>query len=346
MAEFEKIKKEVKEHLGAISNQDALQALWRSYFGRKGILTHEFRLLEQMSGDERKQAGVKLNLLKKELQEMFGRREQEFIASKQDNFQKEWLDVTHPTKVHQGSLHPITQVTKRAEDIFNSMGFAIVEGPEIEDEKHNFEDLNIPAYHPARDMWDTFWLKPQKNAELNSEQHSSAPLMRTHTSPVQIRFMRANQPPFRIIAPGRVFRYEATDATHNFQFWQLEGLMVDKNISVANFKAVMGEFFSQFFQSEVAVRLRPGYFPFVEPGFEVDAMISKSKGQKKQGKWLELAGAGMVHPRVFEAAGYNPKHWKGFAFGMGLDRLALLRYGLNDVRPFYNGDVRFLKQFQ
>lgn len=249
---------------------------------------------------------------------------------------KEWIDVTAPgKKTALGHLHPLTLVRRKVEEIFENMGFSVIEGPEMETEWYNFDALNIPKEHPARDLWDTFYLK-------------NGLLLRTHTSPVQIRYMEKSQPPLRIIAPGRVFRHEATDFSHEANFYQVEGLMVGKEISVANFKAIIQEFFQRFFSgSAVAsgvgggesaeIRLRPSYFPFVEPGFEVD--------MKRGDGWLEMGGAGMVHPNVLKNAGLNPKEWQGFAFGMGLDRLAMMKYKIDDIRLFYGGDLRFLRQF-
>lgn len=236
------------------------------------------------------------------------------------------IDVTAPGKrPERGHLHPLTLVQNKAIDIFSSMGFEVAEGPEMETEYYNFDALNIPKNHPARDMWDTFWMKNGK-------------LLRTHTSPVQIRYMEEHNPPFRIIAPGRTFRYEATDATHEAQFYQLEGLMIGKNITLANLKAVMEVFFQKFFGSkDIQVRLRPSYFPFVEPGVEVD--------MKYKGKWMEIAGAGMVHPKVLENMKIDSREWRGFAFGMGIDRLAMIKYKIDDIRLFYGSDLRFIKQF-
>jgi len=256
-----------------------------------------------------------------------------------DNEQRK-LDVTAPgKKIERGHLHPLTLVQNKAIEIFSSMGFEIAEGPEAETEYYNFDALNIPAEHPARDLWDTFWLKA--NANNAKENANNAKLLRTHTSPVQVRYIETHQPPIRIIAPGKVFRYEATDASHEIQFYQLEGLMVDKNITLANLKAVMEIFFQKFFSKNIEVRLRPSYFPFVEPGVEID--------MKYNGKWMEIGGAGMVHPKVLENAGlnFNPPAggWQGFAFGMGMDRLAMIKYKINDVRLFYSSDLRFIKQF-
>ncbi|MEW5908106.1 MAG: phenylalanine--tRNA ligase subunit alpha [Patescibacteria group bacterium] len=246
---------------------------------------------------------------------------------------KKWIDVTAPGKrIERGHLHPLTLVQKKATDIFTSMGFEIAEGPEMETEYYNFDALNIPKEHPARDLMDTFWTRDKR-------------LMRAHTSPVQIRYMETHQPPFRIIVPGRVFRYEATDATHEIQFYQLEGLMVGKNITLVNLKAVMEVFFREFFgNKDIKIRLRPSYFPFVEPGVEVDMKI-KQKAKIKDQKWMEIAGAGMVHPKVLENVKVDPREWQGFAFGMGIDRLAMIKYKIDDVRLFYSGDLRFIKQF-
>ncbi|MEK7123537.1 MAG: phenylalanine--tRNA ligase subunit alpha, partial [Patescibacteria group bacterium] len=230
------------------------------------------------------------------------------------------------------------------------MGFETAEGPEAETEYYNFDALNIPADHPAREMWDTFWLRQNelkvKSLKLKVEERL---LLRTHTSPVQIRYMETHQPPFRIVAPGKVFRYEASDASHDIQFYQIEGLVVDKNISVANLKATIETFYSKLFGKAVKTRLRPSYFPFVEPGFEGDISCVNCGGKGcsvcKQTGWLEMFGAGMVHPNVLRAGGINPNEWRGFAFGMGLDRLAMMKYKISDIRLMHSGDLRFINQF-
>jgi len=250
---------------------------------------------------------------------------------------KDFFDPSIPgEKAQIGHLHPITQVLKKVIDIFSEMGFSVVEGPEVETEWYNFDALNIPKDHPARDMWDTFWLK-DKN------------LLRTHTSPVQIRHLEKNNPPLRIIAPGRIFRHEATDASHEINFYQVEGLMIDREISAANFKAIIQEFFSRFFNKVVEARLRPSFFPFTEPSFEVDMSCVVCEGTGcstcSQTGWIELMGAGMVHPNVLKSVRMNPKNWQGFAFGIGLDRLTMMKYKINDIRMLYSGDLRFLKQF-
>ena len=261
-----------------------------------------------------------------------------------------WIDVSAPgKKVSREHLHPLTQIIDNITEIFSGMGFEVAEGLQIEDEWHNFDALNIPKDHPARDMQDTFWIKDKENNLCLSEKKSKKGeklLLRTHTSPVQIRHMENNNPPMRIIAPGRVFRYEATDMTHEAQFYQVEGLMVDKNLNLSNLKAVMEVFFQRFYKSkDIEVRLRPSYFPFVEPGVEVDIRRGKGLPAGRQGKWLEVVGAGMVHPSVLEGVGLDPRKYKGFAFGMGLDRLAMLKYKIDDVRLLYSGDLKFIKQF-
>jgi len=241
----------------------------------------------------------------------------------------DWIDITAPgKKISRGHIHPISRVLKEVTSIFESMGFEVVEGPEVETEHYNFDALNIPKEHPARDLWDTFWIKPLKNGLL----------LRTHTSPNQIRYMEKHQPPLRIIVPGQVFRYEASDSSHGIQFYQLEGLMVDKTTSVANFKALIEQFFKKLFKENIQMRIRPGYFPFVEPGFEVDI-------KDRSDKWLEVIGAGMIHPQILKNVKLDPSQWQGFAFGMGLDRITMMKYKIDDIRLFHSGDLRFIRQF-
>lgn len=237
----------------------------------------------------------------------------------------------------QGHLHPLTQVEREIVSIFGSLGFKVVEGPEIESQWYNFEALNFPKDHPARDMQATLTLK------------DSDKILRTHTSAAQVAYMEKNQPPIRIIVPGKVYRRDASDASHTPQFRQVEGLMVDKNVNMAQLKGVLAEFIAKFFGPKTKIRWRPAYFPFVEPGMEVDICCNLCQGKgcpacKKSG-WMELLGAGMVHPNVFKAAGYQPDKWQGFAFGMGVDRIVMMKYGINDIRLLYNSDLRFLKQF-
>lgn len=247
--------------------------------------------------------------------------------------------IEKPTK-EAGHLHPLTIVTQDIVSIFDKMGFSVVYGPEIETEENNFDKLNIPPDHPARDMWDTFWLRSnQKDTRYKIQ--DTRYLLRTHTSPVQIRYMQSHKPPIRIIVPGKVFRYEATDATHEAQFYQVEGLMVDEITSLATLKGVLGKFLEEFFSAEggkgIEWRLRPGYFPFVEPGVEVDL--------KYKGEWLEVLGAGMVHPNVLKNVDIDPEKYQGFAFGFGVDRLMMMKYNIPDIRLSYQGDLRLVNQF-
>jgi phenylalanyl-tRNA synthetase alpha chain len=241
-----------------------------------------------------------------------------------------------------GHTHPISEVINNAVRIFSNLGFEVAEGPEVENEHYNFDALNIPTDHPARDMWDTFWLKPEAGESLKK-------LLRTHTSPVQIRFAESHTPPFRIIAPGKTFRHEATDATHEAQFFQLEGLVIDRDISMAHLKWTLEQFFSQFFEKEVKVRFRPSYFPFVEPAAEVDVQCFKCLGSGcnvcKHTGWIECFGAGLIHPVVLSNVGLNRDEWSGFAFGGGIDRLVMLKYGIPDVRMLYQADLRLIDQF-
>ena len=252
------------------------------------------------------------------------------------------IDVTAPGKlVALGHLHPLTQVMRDVGTIFSSMGFAIADGPELETEYYNFDALNIPKDHPARDMWDTFWIKDDGSGVRK--------LLRTHTSPVQIRYMEEHQPPLRIIVPGRCYRYEATDATHEAQFYQFEGLMIGKEVSLANMKYILEQFFTRLFVTKSLVRMRPSFFPFVEPGVEVDCTCFTCSGKGcsvcKGTGWIEIMGAGMVHPKVLEGVNIDPREWRGFAFGAGIDRIAMLKYGVDDIRQFYSGDLRFVNQF-
>ena len=233
-----------------------------------------------------------------------------------------------------GHKHLMSQMITEINSIFAEIGFVFAEGPEREKIVFNFDALNVPKDHPSRDMQDTFYLADDPDL-----------VMRTHTSPVQVRYMKSHQPPIRMICPGKVFRNEATDATHEAQFFQLEGLMIDKDVSMGHLKGVISYFFTKFFGDQVEVRFRPSFFPFVEPGVEVDMMIAKNEHNKLSGKWIEIMGAGMVHPKVLEASGIDSSQYQGFAFGVGIDRLAVLKYDLDDIRLMYNGDLRFVNQF-
>ncbi len=328
LEQIEKIKQGFLKDLEVIKDFSDLERVKDKYLNRKeGLINKILKSLKDQPLELRKQIGEKTNNLKNEIQKILEEKEKIFLSQKKETF----FDFSKPgKKIEFGHLHPLSRVEKEVKSIFSSLNFAIVEGPEVETEYHNFDALNIPLNHPARDLWDTFWLKTSKRL-----------LLRTHTSPVQIRYMKTHRPPFQIVVPGRVFRYEATDASHEINFYQLEGLMVGPEVSLANFKFIIEEFFKKFFEKEIEFRYRPSYFPFVEPGLEVDI---KLKGFYKN-KWLEVMGAGMVHPYVFEAVGYKNLKVQGFAFGLGLDRLAMIKYQIPDIRLFYSGDLRFINQF-
>lgn len=344
--EIKTIKKQAQKELNLIVKIEDLKRFEKKYLGNQGLLTRILRSLKNLPQNQRKTIGREANELRDFLLEKLKEKEkvlkEKLIEEKE---KQEWIDITIPAKkIEKGHLHPLTIIRKEIENIFQKMGFVVVEGPEVENEWYNFDALNIPQEHPARDMWDTFWIKNPKSKILNRRF-----LLRTHTSPVQIHYMENHKPPLRIIAPGRIFRYEATDASHEINFYQVEGLMIDKDVSVANFSYIISQFFGEFFSKETKTRLRPSFFPFTEPSFEVDVRCSICKGRGcsvcSYRGWIEVAGAGMVHPNVLKAVNINPKKWQGFAFGMGLDRLAMMKYRINDVRLFYSGDLRFLKQF-
>jgi len=335
-----KIKNSALEEISKAKSVAGLDALKVKYLGRKSELTNILRGLKDLSVSERKEIGEMANKLRGEIES--GIKNQELRIKRlefSDIESREKIDVSYPgAKIKKGHLHPLTQVRYEIEEIFKSMGFLTVDGREVEDEFHNFDALNIPKNHPARDLWDTFWLKDGN-------------LLRTHATPIQIRFMKENKPPLKIISPGRTFRYEASDATHESNFYQVDGLMVDKSgkITVANFKSVMISFLNSLFGKKVEIRLRPGYFPFVEPGFEIDASCPYCDGKGcricKGTGWIELLGAGMVNQKVFTSVGFKENEYEGFAFGSGLDRFAMIKYGVDDTRLFYGGDLRFLEQF-
>lgn len=313
------------------SNLKTLEEIRVKYLGRKGELTSVLKSLKELSLEERKKIGPEANNLKNELENLLDEKKNIFDGDKVGDF---LFDFTKPgKKIKRGHLHILTRVEEDIRRIFTSMNFSSIDGPEIESDHYNFDALNIPVNHPAREMWDTFWIKSDNSK--NNPQF----LLRTHTSPMQIRYMETHEPPFQIIVPGRVFRYEATDSSHEINFYQVEGLMVGSDVTLANFKFVVEEFFKKFFVGKsIEFRFRPSYFPFVEPGLEVDIKLSGDK-------WLEVMGAGMVHRKVFDAVRYNPDQVQGFAFGMGLDRLAMIKYKIPDIRLFYSGDLRFIHQF-
>jgi phenylalanyl-tRNA synthetase alpha chain len=314
-----------------------LEALRVHWLGKKGALTEQLKSLGALPASERPGAGARINAAKDQLHQAIDARratlEQQAVDRKLIEGR---IDVTLPGRgEHRGGLHPITRVRLRIEELFRRAGYEVVEGPEVEDDFHNFEALNIPANHPARAMHDTFYLE-------------GGLLLRTHTSPVQIRALRTRTPPVALIAPGRVYRCDS-DVTHSPMFHQCEGLLVGEDVSFANLKAVLHQFMEGFFERDLAMRLRPSYFPFTEPSAEVDITCVFCSGQGcrvcKHSGWLEVAGCGMVHPNVFSACDIDAERYSGFAFGMGIERLAMLRYGVNDLRLFYDNDLRFLAQF-
>lgn len=331
-AEIEKIEGQFSKEIQEVKDLNELEVLKNKYLGRRGLVANAINQLASLSIEDKRKFGPLINRIKTEIGELIKNKFEDFKS-----LPKTSIDLTRPSsKILLGHKHILSQVESEAKQIFLQLNFSVVEGPEIENEYYNFDALNIPPNHPAREMWDTFWLK-SNNQKSNDDKKNF--LLRTHTSPMQVRYMEAHNPPFQIIVPGRVFRYEATDASHEINFYQLEGLMVSRDINLANFKFIIEEFFRRFFKQKIEFRFRPSYFPFVEPGVELDI---KMKGSNK---WLEVMGAGMVHNRVFEYAHYNPGEFQGFAFGLGLDRLAMIKYKIPDIRLFYSGDLRFIRQF-
>jgi phenylalanyl-tRNA synthetase alpha chain len=326
------------ERIQAAETPEQLEAIRVEVLGRKGFLARVSKQLGTLAPEERARLGKLLNAAKQQLEEAFTARQEAFARQAlQRRLEAEWFDLTLPAPgPRPGSLHPVTQVQREIEELFLSMGFTVLSGPEVETEYNNFDALNIPPDHPARDVQDTFWVE-------------GGHLLRTHTSPVQVRGMERLGPPLRMIAPGRVFRNEEVDASHEHTFYQLEGMMVDREVSVAHLVYFMKAMLSAVFRREVTVRLRPGYFPFVEPGFELDILCLICGGQGcavcKYNGWLEQLGCGLVHPNVLRMSGIDPDEWNGFAFGLGLTRLVMMRYGIDDVRLLQSGDLRFLRQF-
>jgi len=323
--------------IGASANVTALDEVRVRLLGKKGLLTEQLKGLGKLSAEERPAAGQRINDAKTSIHAALEmRRIRLEQATLELELAKGALDVTLPGRGQEpGSLHPVTRTRLRIEQIFSQAGFQVASGPEVEDDFHNFEALNIPKNHPARAMHDTFYFPDGR-------------LLRTHTSPVQIRSMRAQRPPLAVIAPGRVYRNDS-DMTHSPMFHQVEGIAIGESISFANLKAMLHTFVERFFEQPLGMRLRPSYFPFTEPSAEVDieCVFCHGKGCRvcKQTGWLEILGCGMVHPNVLAAAGIDSEHWQGYAFGMGIERLAMLRYGVDDLRLFFENDLQFLKQF-
>ena len=332
MDQFDKIIAEARQALEQATDLAALQQIRAEFLGKKSQLTAHLKNLGAMSAVQRKQAGEKINQAKQQVQQLV----QQKATSLKDaalaiQLAEEAVDVTLPGRAQSaGSLHPVVKTQQRIESFFGSIGFSVAIGPEIEDQFHNFEALNIPAHHPAREMQDTFYFP-------------NGDVLRSHTSSVQIRYMENNQPPLRIISPGRVYRSDS-DQTHTPMFNQIEGLMIDQHASFANLKSILQMFMHNFFEQEVEMRLRPSYFPFTEPSAEVDIRLTDAK-HPLSGQWLEVLGCGMVHPQVLQAVNIDSEKYMGWAFGCGMDRLAMLRYGISDLRLMFDSDIRFLQQF-
>ncbi|NLW05189.1 MAG: phenylalanine--tRNA ligase subunit alpha [Pseudomonadaceae bacterium] len=313
------------EKVAQTSDSQTLDQLRVHYLGKKGELTSLLKTLGSLPAEERPKAGEVINQAKEVVQNALNARKDELdSAALNARLATESIDISLPGRGQEmGGLHPVTRTINRIEDFFSSIGFTVAEGPEVEDDYHNFEALNIPAHHPARAMHDTFYF----------DAHT---LLRTHTSPVQVREMENKQPPIRIICPGRVYRCDS-DMTHSPMFHQVEGLLIDENISFADLKGILQQFLRAFFEQDLKVRFRPSYFPFTEPSIEVDV-------DRGDGRWLEVLGCGMVHPRVLEMSGIDPEKYTGFAFGMGVERFSMLRYGVDDLRLFFDNDIKFLSQ--
>ncbi|GHD44462.1 phenylalanyl-tRNA synthetase, alpha subunit [Marinobacter persicus] len=332
---MENLEQLVQDGLSAVESADSLQALDQirvEYLGKKGVITQQAKTLGKLSPEERPAAGQKINEAKGQVEQAINARKTDLEkAAIEAKLAAETIDVTLPGRGQDlGGLHPVTRTLQRIEDIFARAGYSVEQGPEIEDDYHNFEALNIPDHHPARAMHDTFYFNP-------------GTVLRTHTSPVQIRTMEDGKPPFRMICPGRVYRCDS-DMTHTPMFHQVEGLLVEENVSFADLKSTVEEFLRVFFERDLKVRFRPSYFPFTEPSAEVD--IEWGREEDGSIKWLEVMGCGMVHPKVFEHCGIDAEKYRGFAFGLGVERLAMLRYGVNDLRMFFENDLRFLRQFR
>jgi len=338
MVDLQQLTADAISKINAADNLETLDQIRVDYLGKKGELTALLKSLSQLPVEEKKAAGQDINNAKRDVQQAIEQRKQTLEREKLNaRLASERVDVTLPGRGQQaGGLHPVTRTMERIETIFSRLGFSVEQGPEIEDDFHNFEALNIPSHHPARAMHDTFYF------DANT-------LLRTHTSPVQIRHMEHSKPPLRIIAPGRVYRCDS-DLTHTPMFHQVEGLLVDDNVSFADLMGTLADFLKQFFENdELQTRFRPSYFPFTEPSSEVDIQCVMCKGEGcrvcSHTGWLEVLGCGIVHPKVFKAVGIDSEKYTGYAFGMGVERLAMLRYGVNDLRLFFENDLKFLRQF-
>jgi len=370
ISDIEAIKTQVEADIEKINSLPALEEFRIKYLGRKGLIAQLTASIPSLAVEQRGTFGQQVNVLKNKIASLVDEK-QKLLAAPAGGTIAGQVDMSMPGFTPDlGQLHPITQVVDEICAIFNHMGFSVVEGPEIETEYNNFTGLNIPLEHPSRDVFDTFYIAEPRGTERRTThnlygvvprkvQRSSALLLRSHTSPVQIRVMKSRKPPLAIVVPGRVYRPDAVDASHSFMFHQIEGFMVDNDIRFSDLKGVLEVFAKAIFGQEIKMRFRPHFFPFTEPSAEVDisCIICKgeqrieNRGQRRHcsvcgGKgWLEILGSGMIHPNVFKHVGYDPKKYTGFAFGMGVERIAMLKYGINDIRLFFENDLRFLKQF-
>ncbi len=338
------IRKKAEKEIKKAKTLKELNRVFKNFLGKKGKVSLMLKGIKDLPKEKRREEGKKANKLKNNLEKLFEKKKKKL--KEKGGLDDKKIDITIPGhRPTTGHLHPLTQIKREMSNIFKKIGFEVVEGPQIENEWYNFDALNFPKNHPARDIQDILFLerKPSSKGRF---------LMRTHTSPVQVRYMEENKPPLKIVVPGRVFRHEATDSRHEINFYQFEGLMIGENVSVVHLKTIMTHFLREFLKDEkIKTRFRPGFFPFTEPSFEIDCTCPACEG--KGGKcstcsgtgWLELLGAGMVHPNVLKNSGVNPKEWQGFAFGVGVDRLAMLKYKINDIRLFYNSSLKFLNQF-
>lgn len=335
------VQAQIEQDIQNINSTQSLEEFKIKYLGRKGIIAQLTGSIPALPKEQKGKFGQQVNILKNKIAALIEEK-QKSLASGAGESKDKFCDISLPGIAQDlGRLHPLTQIIGDICGIFNRLGFSVVEGPEIETEYNNFTGLNIPLEHPSRDAFDTFYLK--------SASPTGKLLLRSHTSPVQIRVMKSNKPPLAIIVPGRVFRPDAVDASHAFMFHQIEGFMVDKDIKFSDLKGILEVFAKAVFGNDIKMRFRPHFFPFTEPSAEVDisCIICKGKGCSVCGRkgWLEILGSGMIHPNVFKHVGYDPKKYTGFAFGMGIERIAMLKYGINDIRLFFENDLRFLKQF-
>lgn len=345
MSDLATLETSILDQIASAADEAALEAVRVAALGKKGSISALLATLGKMSPDERKTEGAKINLAKDAVtQALAARRDVLKAAALDSRLAAETIDVTLPLRdapAETGRIHPLSQVWDELTTIFADMGFAVAEGPDIETDDYNFTKLNFPEGHPAREMHDTFFFNPKDDG--------SRMLLRTHTSPVQVRTMLSQKPPIRIICPGRTYRIDS-DATHTPQFHQVEGLVIDKGSHLGHLKWILHEFCKAFFEVDhINMRFRPSFFPFTEPSLEVDIQCRRDKGEIRFGEgedWMEILGCGMVHPNVLRSVGIDPEKYSGFAFGMGVERLTMLRYGVNDLRAFFENDLRFLKQFK